>query len=114
MIELQGLQLSFPEFEKLGVQIVAVSPDPVEKNQGVVDRLGLSFPILSDSELRLTEALGLKHEGAGPRGANIPRPATLIVRDGTIVGRYLTENYRIRPKPEDLLSALAALGIGNR
>ena len=114
MIELQGLQLSFPEFEKLGVQVVAVSPDPAEKSQSVVDRLGLSFPILSDHELALTSALGLEHEGAGPAGSTIPRPATLIVHDGTIVWRNLTENYRIRPKPEELLAALAELGIGNR
>jgi peroxiredoxin len=114
MIELQGLQLSFAEFEKLGVQIVAVSPDPAEKSQGVVDKLGLSFPILSDSELALTRALGLEHEGAGPNSSTIPRPATFIVRNGRIVWRNLTENYRIRPKPEELLSALADLGVGSR
>jgi peroxiredoxin len=113
MIELRGLQLSLPKFQELGVQVVAISPDPVEKNRSVVERIGLEFPVLSDSDLSLIGALGLQHEGAGPGGTTIPRPATLIVRNGAIVWRNLTENYRVRPRPEDVLAALASVGIGN-
>jgi len=113
MIELRGLQLSLPKFQQRGVQIVAVSSDPVDKNRSVVERLGLEFPLLSDSNLELIAALGLKHEGAGPGGSTITRPATLIVRNASIVWRNLTENYRIRPHPEDVLAALASIGSGS-
>ena len=111
MSELQGLQLSLGEFRKRGVEVFAVSPDPVENNRGVVDKFGLEFRILSDRELELTRALGLDHAGAGPDGATIPRPATFIVRDGTIRWRDLTPNYRMRPRPETILAALTDLGV---
>ena len=111
MSELRGLQLSLAEFRKRGVEVVAVSPDPVENNRSVVERLGLDFPILSDQKLELTRALGLEHAGAGPGGATIPRPATLILRDGAVRWRDLTPNFRIRPRPETILAALSQLGV---
>ena len=111
MTELRGLQLSLSEFRERGVAVVAVSPDSVEHNLGVVERLGLDFPILSDSELSLTRALGLEHPGGGPEGATVPRPATLILGKGAIRWRDLTDNWRIRPKPETILAALAGLGV---
>jgi len=110
MSELQGLQLSLGEFEKRGIEVVAVSPDPVARNRRTVGRHGLTFTVLSDPDLALTRALGLVHEGAGPDGADIPRPASFLVRDGEIRWRDLTDNWRIRPRPEQLLAAWDALG----
>jgi peroxiredoxin len=111
MSELQGLQLSLEAFRQRSVEVVAVSPDPVEKNRSVVERFGLEFPILSDGALELTRGLGLEHPGAGPDGATIPRPATFIVRDGAVRWADLTPNYRIRPRPETILAALSELGV---
>ena len=75
------MQTRITEFEEAGARIVAVSPDTPEENSGVVERLGLDFPILSDDRLELTKALGLLHEGGGPGGFDIPRPAIFIVDD---------------------------------
>ena len=111
MSELRGLQLSLSEFRQRGVRVIAVSPDPIDKNRGVVERLGLEFPILADTELELTRAFGLEHVGQGPDGASIPRPATFILRDGAVRWRDLTDNWRIRPRPEAILSELARLGV---
>ncbi|MEE2663188.1 MAG: redoxin domain-containing protein [Myxococcota bacterium] len=114
MTELRGLQLSLSEFRERGVAVVAVSPDSVERNLGVVERLGLDFPILSDAGLALTRAFGLEHPGAGPEGATVPRPATFIVRNGAVGWRDLTDNWRVRPRPETILAALTRLGVSAR
>ncbi len=106
MSELHGLQTRITEFEKEGTRVIAVSPDSVELNRGVVDRFGLSFDVLSDPELALTDALGLRHEGAGIDGGDVPRPATFIVQDGRIVWRDLTDNWRVRIQADELLAAL--------
>lgn len=109
MSELHGLQSRITEFEASGTRIVAVSPDSNDESAEVVRRLGLSYPILSDPDLDLTRALGLVHEAGGPGGQDIPRPATFIVVDGRIVWRDLTDNWRVRPKPDEILEVIDGL-----
>jgi peroxiredoxin Q/BCP len=105
MSELHGLQTRITDFEKAGARVIAVSPDSVEENKGVRDRFDLAFPILSDRDLELTKALGLVHEDAF-QGRDVPRPATFIIRDGVIVWRDLTDNWRVRIEAGELLEAL--------
>jgi peroxiredoxin len=64
--------------------------------------------VLSDIERIAISDWGLVHEGGMPGGEAIARPATFIVeRDGTISWRSLTDNYRVRVRPEYVLDALA-------
>jgi peroxiredoxin len=106
MSELHGLQTRITDFEKTGTRVIAVSPDSVELNRGVAERFDLSFPILSDASLELTSYLGLVHEGASMDGTDVPRPATLIIQDGVIVWKDLTDNWRVRIRAGELLEAL--------
>ena len=106
MSELHGLQTRITEFQQAGATVVAVSPDSPEENRGVVERLGLGFPILSDEDLALTRSLGLLHEQGGPAGQDIPRPAIFIVDDGTIRWSELTDNWRVRVQAGSLLAAV--------
>jgi peroxiredoxin len=113
MSELHGLQTRITEFEKAGATVMAVSPDTVEENRGVVERFGITYPILSDPDLALTDALGLRHVGAKPGGGDVPRPATFIIQDGRIVWHDLTDNWRIRIKADDLLAAFRQVSSGS-
>ena len=84
--------------------------DPVEQNAKVVQELQLSFPILADTERRVLGAYDLRHDGESPDGA-IARPATFVIdRDGVVRWRDLTDSYRLRPSPDDVLAAVVALG----
>jgi len=105
MSALEGLQAHADAFAAAGARIVAVSPDSVAENRKVATDRGLGFPILSDANLALTRALGLLHEGGGvpPDFRDIPRPAVFIVNQGTIRWRALTDNWRVRVRPEPLL-----------
>jgi peroxiredoxin len=85
-----------------------VSVDDVETNAGVVEKLGLGFPILSDAERTAIAAWGVVHSGGSVDGSDIARPAVFLVgADGTVRWRNLTENWRVRTRPEHLLDALA-------
>ena len=108
MSALHGLQANIQKFDDINARIIAISPDLVEENRKVSAKLKLDFPILSDSNLELTNALQLLHIGAGAmkERPDVPRPAVLIVKDGVIVWRSLTDNYRIRIRPDELLAAL--------
>jgi len=105
MSELQGLQSRMDGFRAAGVRVVAISPDSVDDNRKVVERFGLEFPILSDPRLVATDAFGVRHAEARMDGADIPRPATFIADDGAVRWRDLTDDYRVRPRPDAVLAA---------
>jgi peroxiredoxin len=83
--------------------------DPVEQNAAVARKLGLEFPIVSDPGLAVIDRYGLRHVNAVP-GVDVARPATFVLDGaGVVRWRSLTENYRIRPHPDDVLRALDGL-----
>jgi len=111
MSELHGLQLRASDFEAAGAKLVAVSVDPVEENRGVVEKLGLGFPVLSDPDLVAIDAFGLRHRGGNPfpepgMTGDISRPAIYVIENGTIRWRELTDSYRVRVDPARVLAAL--------
>ena len=68
---------------------------------------GFTFPLLADPELEAIDAYGLRHVAGYPTGGDIARPAVIIVaEEGFIREKILTENWRVRPTAEGLLSRL--------
>ncbi len=111
MSELQGLQSRIKEIRTAGAELVALSVDDVARNRRVVEKLGLDFPVLSDSDRQAIAAYGLVHAGGGPGGTDIARPATLLIGpDGTVLWRSLTDNWRVRVRPEAVLAAIETAG----
>lgn len=85
-----------------------MSVDTSEDSARLAEGLGLEFPLLSDVERQAIRAWGVAHEEGLP-GQMIARPASFLVeRDGTISWRSLTDNWRVRLRPEQLLEALGA------
>ena len=67
--------------------------------------------MLSDVEREAITAWGVVHDGGNPGGGAIARPAIFLVEpDGTISWRSVTENYRVRVRPEHALEALKGAG----
>jgi peroxiredoxin len=90
--------------------LIAISVDSVDDNRKVVEKLGLDYPVLSDADRKTITAYGLLHEGASIDGSAIARPATLIIdANGRVQWRYLTENWRVRVKPDAVIDALQKL-----
>lgn len=87
-----------------------MSPDDPAKNAELRDKLSLSFPILSDPEMTVTDLYGVRHVGAaGPR--DLPYPTTFVIDvDGVVRQRFDNETYRQRPESADVLAAIRALG----
>jgi peroxiredoxin len=83
--------------------------DPVEESKKYLVDLKLTFPILSDPELKAINAYGVRHPG-GNDGKDIARPATFILDGhGVVRWRDLKENYRERIRPEQILEELAQI-----
>jgi peroxiredoxin len=62
--ELQGLQLRLDEIRARGAAIAGVVVDPVTTNAKLAQDAGLTYPILSDPELGVIDAYGLRHVAA--------------------------------------------------
>ena len=100
--ELAGLQTVNRAVNEAGGEIVGVSPDTPQESEELRKRLNLSFNILADSDLGVTDAFGLRHVG-GPRcyraGHALPddvdprldREDPRQVREQDIQGQTLTE-----------------------
>jgi len=84
-----------------------VSVDTVEDNSRLAEGLGIEFPLLSDSGREAIRAWGLVHAGADPRGDAIARPGVFLIEpDGTVSWRSIPDDWRVRLRPEQVLTVL--------
>ena len=102
------------EFDKRGVKVVTVSVDLPEV---IADRRhlhGLQATMLSDQQLVVTDAFGLRNQGIHSAPSNepakaLPVPATLLLdRQGVVLWRDLSTDYQRRSDPSVVLAAMEA------
>jgi peroxiredoxin len=92
------------------VQPVAISVDTPEESRNLATKAGYTFPILSDRNADVIRSYDVLHKGAGENGRDIARPAEFLIdRTGVVRWRNLTEDYRVRATPEQMLAAARSL-----
>ena len=69
-------------FEALGVTVMGLSAQTTEAQRGFADRKGITFPLLSDSQLQLADELGLPTFTAGD--LRLYKRLTLVAESGVI------------------------------
>jgi peroxiredoxin len=107
---LRSFQHRISEFESRGIRVVGISVDPPEINRRQSQKLGYTFPLLSDPDTRVIRRYDVLHPGAGPKRADIARPAEFILdSNGVVRWVNLTENIAVRARPEQVLEALNQL-----
>ena len=60
-LEAQAFERDIDQYKKLGVQIVGVSVDSVDKHLDFSKKYGLDFPLLSDQGMHVCNILWLIH-----------------------------------------------------
>jgi peroxiredoxin 2/4 len=107
---LRSFQQRLADFDSRGIRVVGISVDPPEINRRQAQKLGYAFPMLSDSKAEVIRRYDVLHPGAGPKGADIARPAEFLLDSNGIVRWVnLTENIAVRARPEQVLEALNQL-----
>jgi peroxiredoxin len=110
---LRSFQQRLSEFDARGIRLVGISVDPPDINQRQSHKLGYTFPLLSDPKAEVIRRYDVLHPGAGPKGADIARPAEFLLdSNGVVRWVNLTENIAVRARPEQVLEALNQLGSG--
>jgi peroxiredoxin len=108
--ELRSFQHRLAEFDARGVRVVGISVDPPDVNKRHSQKVGYTFPLLSDPNAKVIRRYDVLHPGAGPKGADIARPAEFILdSNGVVRWVNLTENIAVRARPEQVLEALNQL-----
>ena len=80
--------------------------DPPDVSANLRRKAGFSFVFLSDPNLDVIRRYDLVHAGAGPDGHDISRPAEFLVdRSGVVRWENFTEDIRVRPRAQEMLSA---------
>lgn len=123
-VQLGALQTVLPDLEKLGLRVVAMSPDRPEKLAPLIAKHHLGYTLLSDSSMCAAQAFGVSFrvedgiveryrsmqmdlEGdSGERHHLLPVPSVFIVdADGTVRFSYANPDYKVRLDPQVLLAA---------
>jgi peroxiredoxin len=107
---LRSFQQRIGEFEARGLRVVAISNDPPEINGPHRQKVGLTFPLLSDPKTEVIRRYDLLHAGAGEDGADISRPAEFLLDpSGTVRWANLTKSFAVRARPEEVLKAFDSM-----
>lgn len=100
------------EFAARGVRVAAISVDPPEISRQLRRERGYTFTFLADPEGKVVRRYDLVHEGGGPGGEVIARPAEFLVDSGGLIRWVnLSESVVVRTRPEQVLRAVAELGL---
>jgi peroxiredoxin len=127
-LELRALQQVLPEIERLGAQLVAISPQTPDESLSTAEKNGLAFTVLSDAGSGTARAYGIafdlaeelrpiytrfNHALPDKNGVDnwlLPIPATYVIdTDGIITLAFIDVDYRNRLEPMELTAALQAL-----
>lgn len=98
-----------PEFRKLGVEVLGISPDTVEKHCDFRDKHQLGVPLAADPERKAIEAYGLWQlkKMFGVEFMGVKRATVLIDAEGNVAGVF--HATRIKGHAEKVLDAARSL-----
>ncbi|PYL08770.1 MAG: hypothetical protein DME33_06170 [Verrucomicrobia bacterium] len=76
---MRSFQQRLSDFNARGIRVMGISVDPPEINRRQSQKLGYAFPLLSDRKAEVIRRYDVLHPGAGPKGADIARPAEFLI-----------------------------------
>ncbi len=128
-IQLRAYQENLDQFQALGANLVAISPEKPDNSLETAEKNELEFTVLSDVGNEVADKFGLRYEidpvlverfapileeYNGEESHTLPLTATYVVdTDGTIKFSYVTADYKLRAEPSDIVSALKHIKMGH-
>lgn len=127
-MHLRVLNGSLPEFNRLGAQLVAITPQKPDKSAHQLKKSGYPFMVLSDLDSSVMKAYRLYYEMDealvnlysklgldvaqfnGPGRYVLPVPGTFVIDSkGIVRARHATTDYTQRMEPADIVKILKQL-----
>jgi peroxiredoxin len=127
-MELEALQAVLPEIQRLGANLVAITPEIEKYGHSVHRRLNLGFDVLTDTKLQVAGRFGLVHvlpddlktlyaqlgsrldEFNDDEAYRLPMPARFVIdQQKTVRSADINADYTIRPEPSETIRVLETL-----
>ncbi|MDO6743003.1 peroxiredoxin-like family protein [Tenacibaculum soleae] len=124
-LALKALQNVVPQIKEKNATLVAVTPETPDNTLSVKEKNELDFEILTSKDNGLARSLGLTYklpkeladlykkfgidllESQGNKTNELPIAATYIIEtDKKITYSFITEDYKLRAEPSDIIAAL--------
>jgi len=103
------------EFDSRKIRVIAISVDTPAESEKLRESQGYTFPILSDAKDEVIRRWDLVHPHGGVDGADVARPAEFLVdASGKVRWVNLTEDFRVRTRPQQVLQAFDGMNSAGR
>ena len=114
MAQIKELCKQYDYIQTLGGEIVLVSPQPHSESKKLAELNKIDFRFLTDDENKMACLLEIENKYGVPKGIGMSKYdvdtvyPTVIITDelGKIIYLDQTDNYRIRPAPEQYMEVL--------
>mgnify|MGYP000066255655 CR=1 FL=1 len=104
--QLQALQADLKSIETSGVRVIGIGYDAPATSAAAAAKLGLTFPLLSDTGSKIIDAYGIRNTEAKGKAEGVPHPVVFIVdRTGVIRAKLMRDGYRDRPESAEIIAA---------
>jgi peroxiredoxin Q/BCP len=106
--EAQDFTALADDYAKAGVKVAGVSRDPMKKHEKFIGKYGLSVPLVSDEDGRISEAFGtwVQKSMYGRKYMGMERATFLIGADGKVLKAW--RKVKVPKHAEDVLKAATA------
>ncbi|MEG8945889.1 thioredoxin-dependent thiol peroxidase [Rosettibacter firmus] len=97
---------NFPNFEKLNVQVIGISPDSVASHKKFVEKYNLPFILLSDEKKEVVQKYGVWKEKSlyGKKYMGVERTTFIIDENGKIM--HIFPKVKVNGHVEEILKIL--------
>lgn len=94
----------YEDIKALNAEVVAISVDDLSGASGIVERVGIPFPVLYDPSREVPGS----YKVFNLLGDGVATPSTFVVdQNGVIVWKYVANSISDRPPSSIILSQLA-------
>ena len=96
------------EFARAGAAVVGVSRDPMKKHERFIEKYGLTVPLASDEDGRISEAFGtwVQKSMYGRKYMGMERSTFLIGADGSVLREW--RKVKVPGHAQEVLEAVRA------
>lgn len=107
-----GIQEALPQLDKVGLEVIGISPDPMPAIEKFAKKFNLAFPLASDADRKVAEAYGTWVEKSmyGKKYMGVERSSFLVDAEGKVARVW----RKVKPEAHaaEVLEAAGAVSAG--
>ena len=119
MAQIKEVAAQYQEISDKGVEVALISPQPEKYTQKLASKFNVPYRFLTDEGNKVAKLLGIVNAGGTPAGLGLMGydsetvlPTVLLTNGaGELVYIDLTDNYRVRPEPDQFLRIIEEKGV---